>query len=232
MLHPAIETELAYLLARGGELRVLEAGFVVENDLVRELGDYNAFLAYREDDLPAMTAIARARVKALGLSEKFPVTVISPAGPASGDGIAWFWVSHACEEPAGILEQHLPDRETYWRWYEARVRQYPDFEPAWWQSEKIAHHHFTGQFTPVWYVKEGQVVGRLYRCVTDRFVRLFSVEIESEWRGQGFGTEMIRQEVTRAVAPVYIRAGQRLENFYKKGGFSPCFFTRTVLRQP
>ena len=67
--NPSVQTELAYVVARGGLLFPCPGGYRVENRIVRETGDYNAFFAHSYADLARLEAAADVRLFSIVVEE-------------------------------------------------------------------------------------------------------------------------------------------------------------------
>jgi len=216
-----ILSEFAYHIARGGVLMPCAGGYRIENPIVCETGDYNAFYANSYADLGKLKRQAAAQLEQMGEKGPFDIQVLDGDVPANiPQTLDHHWVSHGTEPIEANLRRVNPDPDVYWAWYESTVRQYPDFEEDWWECEKISHGIFISQFRPIWYLRRTEVVGRLYRFDTFSFTRLFSMVVDEQERGKGYGVEITSREVAMSRGPVLIRAHTGLKPFYEKSGFA------------
>jgi len=215
-----ILAEFAYLTARGGILIPCDGGYRIENPIVREPGDYNAFFAHTWADIPEIKKQAQTQLTAMHYQGEYDIHILDGKVPEDiPHQTNAHWVSRKAETPSKKLKRIHPQPGAYWNWYESTVRAYTDFTEDWWQAEKISHQLFIQRFKPIWYLHGTQTIGRLYRFDTTTFVRLFSIVVAPDQRGKGHGREIITREVNRSTAPVYIRARKSLIPFYTKAGF-------------
>jgi len=217
-------------MARGGMLRIHDGGYSFENNLVKELGDYNAFFATAPSDVPSMRAVANARLRVLGSEEPYNIHIINyDENTMEPEKVGNFWISEGADVTCYRLREEIPPEDVYMEWYEKKVRNYTDFDESWWSHEQQSHAIFIKHFRPIWYYLGDIPVARLYRYQSYYFTRLFSIVVEPEFRGQGYGVEMVTREVDRSNVPVYIKAGQHLEKFYMKAGFRICHKMATLV---
>jgi len=217
--------EFAYYMARGGILQPCPGGFFIQNEIVSELGDYNAFFAHTYQDLMEVNHFCEPIAKEIDPENTYKIHVIDGSTvPDHVDATKnTHWISEGGFDFANLrLHRKQPSPEVYWDWYERQARAYPDFEESWWAQEKISHALFIRNFRPVWYQLEYETIARLYRLDTPFYSRLFSIVVEPTYRGRGHGTEIIQCEVAAEDKPVHIRASTQLENFYAKAGFKPA----------
>lgn len=216
-----IASEFAYLTARGGIVMPCDGGYVIENAIVRETGDYNAFFANDIDSLDRMRKQVSSRLEHLQDDGDTRIQILSGESPPQLPHTTnCYWISHSTRSPSTNLSRIHPTVEDYWHWYEATARAYPDFLESWWPHEQQSHRIFTAHFKPVWYLRGSTVVARLYRHEALTFTRLFSIVVDQAERGQGYGREVIQNEVAISQRPVVIRAQPRLERFYQQAGFA------------
>ncbi len=209
-----------------------DGGYCIENTIVQETGEYNAFFADSYASVRKIKARAMHQLAQMGNSDKFDIHILNGVVP---NGIPHHkdahWVSHGTDPASANLKRIYPEPEEYWRWYETAVRGYCDFTEEWWQSELVSHRIFISQFKPVWYLHGNRVVGRIYRLETYSFVRLFSIVVEDDERGKGYGQEIIVREVNLTKVPVYIRASEDLSRFYEKAGFKVGHYIAKIAQQ-
>ena len=227
-----IQGEFAYITARGGVLLPCEGGYRIENAIVPESGDYNAFYANTFRDVVALRRQAHRQLEQMNDFGDFKITILDGEVPESIDhSICHHWVSHNSNASQGCLQRVHPDPLDYWQWYESAVRGYSDFSESWWLREQESHGIFIAQFKPVWYFKGNSVIGRLYRYDTYSFTRLFSIVVDERERGKGYGREIIMNETAISKGPTLIRAGMTLAPFYSTAGFNVEYAMAQIAEQ-
>jgi RimJ/RimL family protein N-acetyltransferase len=86
------------------------------------------------------------------------------------------------------------------------------------------HQHYTskyphGKFQII--ILDNQKIGRLYVCELENEIRIIDLTILPEFRGQGFGTEILADILHKAEKPVqiYLESINQSINLFKRLGF-------------
>jgi ribosomal protein S18 acetylase RimI-like enzyme len=93
------------------------------------------------------------------------------------------------------------------------------------QSQFLAQHqHYVSKYPHGKFQiinLENQKIGRLYVCVLENEVRIIDLTILPEFRGRGFGTEIITDILHKAEKPVqiYLESISQSINLFKRLGF-------------
>lgn len=120
----------------------------------------------------------------------------------------------------------IPSQDDYIEWFCRLVQSRGYYEEVWFQKVKPLQLNFSRIFKPYWLLKERNLVGWVYCANLGNYARLFEVEINQEYRGQGMGKlllQAIRAEGHKMGARfILLQSGERLRNFYESAGFQEC----------
>ena len=127
--------------------------------------------------------------------------------------------------PSGFTLK-VPSEQEYIDWYRHLIQLRGYYDEQWFQMLVPLQLHFIRVFKPYWLLREGDLVGWVYCANLGEYVRLFEVEINQDFRGQGFGILLlraIRMECDKPGAQfILLQSGESLRNFYEKAGFREC----------
>ncbi len=129
----------------------------------------------------------------------------------------------------------IPSKDDYLIWFQQLAKSRGYYEDSWFQKIKPLQTHFSQVFRPYWLLKEGNLIGWVYCAKLGKFSRLFEVEVDEEYRGQGIGKlllQAIRAEGYQMGAEyILLQAGERLRKFYENAGFRECTSNSIVWRK-
>ena len=120
----------------------------------------------------------------------------------------------------------IPSQDEYLDWFHRLVKSRGYYEEKWFQTIQPLQLNFSQVFRPYWLLKERHLVGWVYCANLSNFARLFEVEINEAYRGQGIGTlllQAIKAEGYKMGAEyILLQAGEHLRRFYESAGFHEC----------
>jgi GNAT superfamily N-acetyltransferase len=129
----------------------------------------------------------------------------------------------------------IPPQDEYLEWFQHLALSRGYYEEAWFQSIKPLQIHFSQVFRPYWLLKEENLIGWVYCANLGRFSRLFEVEVDEKYRGQGVGRlllQAIRAEGHRLGSPyILLQSGEHLRQFYESAGFRECTRNSIIWRK-
>lgn len=127
--------------------------------------------------------------------------------------------------PSGFSLE-IPSQNEYMEWYSRLVQSRGYFDIDWYEKMKPLQVNFSSIFKPNWLLRGGHLVGWVYCAVFGEYARLFELEIDQEYRGQGMGILLLRAiriEGNKLGARfILLQSGEKLRKFYEHAGFREC----------
>jgi len=122
---------------------------------------------------------------------------------------------------------YKPSEDEYMEWYEKEQKRKSYYTSEWFELIKPCQINFIKTFTPYWLIEDSTVTARLYAGGRDDFFRLFDVEVEEKYRGQGRGRILLHAVRIEAGKEgrkyVLLQTAERLRPFYERCSFRECF---------
>lgn len=246
----ALASEIAYSKALKSEPTVYSNFIHMHNPYVPWNGDFNRALDVKFSDFQSFETVINQietihREKVLEPPNRFDLAppaldksiwqdYLNQKGYRLSTAIFFCAPTAKTSLPPGY-KLVIPSQDEYLEWFQhlAKLRGY--YEETWLQAIKPLQTHFIQVFKPYWLIKEGKLIGWVYCANLGRFARLFEVEIEEAYRGQGIGKlllQAIRAEGNRlGTEYILLQAGERLRQFYESAWFQECTRNSIVWRK-
>jgi GNAT superfamily N-acetyltransferase len=243
----AVESEVAYSVAKGGVATDHGDFIYVHNPLVPWLGDYTRAVGVRAADRAAFLETAR-RVEDLNRERKLARADCYDTYPTvEGDdwlddfGDTEYRVSPKVFLRLEVCARSLPRRFT-WRqleedeylcWRHEQTKSFDWFDEDEWQRGLPTERSFIRVYRPFWLLEDGELVAWVHCANLGGYFRLFDVEVDEPRRGRGYGrhllTAVAAEAASQGVPHVLIRCTERLRGYYETCGFAECCRS-TVIR--
>lgn len=237
----AVESEVAYSVARGGVATEHEGFIHVHNPHVPWCGDYNRALGVHASSLDEFAGIAR-RVERIHESNGVPRPDSYDTYPSvGGDGDwidrldeighrSWTEVYFKLE----VVPTELPDtfewrpvgEDDYLEWRRAMQEKGGWFDAEAWELGLPLEQKFIEVYRPYWLFEKDELVAWVHCANLGDYFRQFDVEVDASLQGRGYGRILLQAVSAEAgaqgVSHVLIRCGERLRGFYEACGFQEC----------
>jgi len=129
------------------------------------------------------------------------------------------------ELPAGY-SLYSPTNAEYFDWYSGLAKSQGYYDEGWFKQLIPLKANFIQVFKPYWLMKNKNLVGWVYSANLGKYCRLFEVEIEQHFQGQGMGRlllqAMIGEGYRQRAEYILLQSNDRLRPFYEKCGFIEC----------
>ena len=120
----------------------------------------------------------------------------------------------------------IPSEQEYMTWFRRLTQRRGFFREPWFRMIQPLQLNFVRVFRPYWLFRDGDLVGWVYCAYLGGYGRLFEVEIDQAFRGQGLGKMLLRairlEGATLGARFILLQSGERLRRFYEKAGFTEC----------
>ena len=130
---------------------------------------------------------------------------------------------------------YSPSVDEYLAWYSELAKSGGYYDEDWYKQHLPLKVNFIKVFKPYWLLKNKEQVGWVYSANLGVYTRLFEVEINQQFQGQGMGRlllQAIRNEGYKQGAEhVLLQANDRLKPFYLKSGFQECTKNSIIRRK-
>lgn len=121
---------------------------------------------------------------------------------------------------------YSPSNTEYFDWYSVLAKSQGYYDEYWFKQHLPLKANFIQVFKPYWLLKNKDQVGWVYSSNLGKYSRLFEIEIEQHFQGQGMGRlllqAIINEGYRQGAEYVLLQANNRLRPFYEKCGFIEC----------
>ncbi len=245
----ALRSEIAYSQARGGAATRRDGFIHVHNRHVPWGGDYNRAVDCVVGDRDSFARI-EADVKKIhadkGLDSPDRFDLRPPAldqkdwqaflaGLGYSMQTALFFAAPAREFPGATdCTLRRPTDNEFLERHQEQLRKTDYFDEQWFCEIMPLEKMFIKTFAPYWLMRGQELMASLHCAHLGECSRLFEIEVDEGFRGQGYGTlllNLIRAETAKAGSQqVLLQASERLRPFYEKAGFAEVS-RNTVIRR-
>ncbi len=119
-----------------------------------------------------------------------------------------------------------PSNAEYFDWYSQLAKSQGYYDEDWFKQHLPLKANFIQVFRPYWLLKNKDLVGWVYSSNLGKYCRLFEVEVEQHFQGQGMGRLLLQAIVSEGYKQggeyILLQSNNRLRPFYEKCGFVEC----------
>ena len=236
----AVESEVAYSVARGGVATDHGDFMYVHNPHVPWVGDYTRAIGVKVSDSESFANVVK-RVEELNRERQLPRPDCYDTYPSS-DGDAWISSFDSSEYrpmprvffrldvantglPPGFTWRPVEEDE-FLAWRHNQMQAQDWFDAAEWELGLPLERQFLQVYKPYWLFENGQLVAWVHCANLGSHFRLFDVEVDTPLLGRGYGRILLQavsaEASAQGVPHILIRCVERLRGFYETCGFEEC----------